>query len=197
MYKLDLKSALNNYFPNDEDEKTYKNKMLLFLKTHKNCFDRSCIEGHFTSSCWLIDNTNNRALLMHHTKLNKWFQLGGHCDGNKNILEVSIQEAREESGIKNIEPVNKQIFDVDIHLIPQINQIKSHFHYDVRFLLQVKSNEVPLKNHESKELRWVYKNDNKLPTQNKSVLRMYNKWKNMDNDMLYKNKIDILSDIEK
>ena len=57
-------------------------------------------------------------LLMHHTKLDKWFQLGGHCDGDPDVINVAIKEASEESGIKNIKPLSLEIFDIDIHLIP-------------------------------------------------------------------------------
>lgn len=115
---------------------------------------------------------------MHHTKLDKWFQLGGHCDGNPDVLAVAIKEAQEESGIKEIIPVYEEVFDIDIHLIPGNSREKEHYHYDVRFLLQVNSNEQIVQNRESKELRWIEKKPTSLPTQNPSVIRMFNKWIN-------------------
>jgi 8-oxo-dGTP pyrophosphatase MutT (NUDIX family) len=116
---------------------------------------------------------------MHHVKLNKWFQLGGHCDGNPDVLSVAIKEAQEESGIKSIVPIHKKIFDIDIHLIPANSREKEHYHYDIRFLLQVTSDEQIVQNSESKELKWISKNPHELLTDSPSVVRMFNKWINL------------------
>jgi 8-oxo-dGTP pyrophosphatase MutT (NUDIX family) len=123
-----------------------------------------------------LNKTGDKALLMHHTKLNNWFQLGGHCDGDSNVLQVAVKEAQEESGINAIEPVNQDIFDLDVHLIPANSKEPEHYHYDIRFLLQVTSDEVVIQNRESKELRWISKNPEELPTQSRSVTRMFEKW---------------------
>jgi 8-oxo-dGTP pyrophosphatase MutT (NUDIX family) len=119
-------------------------------------------------------------LLLYHAKLNQWLQLGGHCDGNPDVLAVAIKEAQEESGIQDIRPVECGIFDIDIHLIPARKHEPEHYHYDIRFLLQVCSNESFVQNHESKELRWIDKSAASLPTANQSVVRMFNKWIALD-----------------
>lgn len=116
---------------------------------------------------------------MHHAKLDNWFQLGGHCDGDSDVLAVAIKEAREESGILNIVPVFDAIFDIDIHLIPENKREKAHYHYDVRFLLQVASDEQLIINSESKELRWITQDIKSLPANTKSIVRMFNKWQNL------------------
>lgn len=88
----------------------------------------------------------------------------------------SFLEAQEESGIVGIVPVSDEIFDIDIHRIPANSKEAEHDHYDVRFLLQVTSDEKIISNHESKALRWIGKNVQELPTQRPAVLRMFNKW---------------------
>jgi len=175
---MSLKSLLNKYLSSDPEEVIHKKHMLDFLEKNQNCFERSCLKGHFTASCWLVDKTNTKALLTHHRKLNDWFQLGGHCDGDSDVLKVAIKEAQEESGINNIEAFQNDIFDIDIHKIPKIKNIEPHLHYDIRFILQIKSDEIPLKNHESKELRWINKDIINLPTNSRSVMRMFEKWVN-------------------
>ena len=72
--------------------------------------------------------------------------------------------------------MDNQIFDIDIHLIPANSKDKEHFHYDVRFLLQVQNDEKLQINEESKELRWVSKNRANLPTNEDSITRMFDKW---------------------
>lgn len=167
---------LQNYSPTHEEELEFKQRMIEFIEEHPNCFERSLTIGHITASAWLLNKNHSKALLMHHSKLEKWFQLGGHCDGNPDVLTVATKEAQEESGIINITPISKDIFDIDIHLIPENPKEKAHYHYDVRFLLQVTSDEQVIQNNESKELRWIEKDLSGLPTQNQSVVRMFKKW---------------------
>jgi len=176
MKKIKLIQMLKDYKSIFSEEIVFKGKMLAFVKQYNNCFERSLEVGHITASAWLLNKDQTKALLMHHTKLDKWLQLGGHCDGSPDVLAVTIKEAQEESGIMNIAPVSQKIFDIDIHLIPENKKEKAHYHYDVRFLLCVTSDEKISQNQESKELRWISQDKAYLPTDNPSVVRMFNKW---------------------
>lgn len=168
---------LELYDPEDLEEVRFKEEMIKFVLENERCFDRSLEIGHVTASCWLVNSTTgSHALLMHHAKIGKWFQLGGHCDGNPDVLSVCIKEAQEESGIQKIQCISQYVFDLDIHLIPANKNETEHYHYDVRFLLQSTGDDKLVKNRESKSLMWVGKGD-PLPTSNPSVVRMFNKWK--------------------
>ena len=176
MKRTALIKLLENYFPDDPQEIIFKKQILNFINQYPNCFERSLEIGHVTASAWLVNRNGTEALLMHHRKLDNWFQLGGHCDGNPDVLSVAIKEAQEESGIENISALSNNIFDIDIHLIPANTKEKEHYHYDIRFLSQVTSDEKVIQNSESKELRWISKDFSKMPTNNPSVVRMFNKW---------------------
>jgi 8-oxo-dGTP pyrophosphatase MutT (NUDIX family) len=176
MHRTQLLALLDQYRPTGEPEIAFKQQIIQFVQDHTDCFERSLQIGHITASTWLLNYDQSKALLMHHAKLDQWFQLGGHCDGNPDVLAVAIKEAQEESGIQDIQAVSPAIFDVDIHLIPESKKEPAHYHYDIRFLLQVTSNEEPIQNNESKELRWISKNPAELPTDSPSVTRMFNKW---------------------
>ncbi len=86
MHRQDLLELLTKYNPEDAHEIYCKQQMLDLLNQHADCFERSCLPGHFTASCWLLSYDGNSALLTHHVKLQKWLQLGGHCDGDSNLL---------------------------------------------------------------------------------------------------------------
>lgn len=178
MKRLYLKKLLQRYHPVDSQEQMFKEKILLFIDQNVDCFERTLEIGHITASAWLQNKDGSKALLLHHAKLNRWFQLGGHCDGDSDVLAVAIKEVQEESGIQNIVPVSTEIFDLDIHEIPANSREKAHDHYDVRFLLKVVGDEEIIQNKESKELRWIGKNRAELPTNNASVVRMFDKWCN-------------------
>ncbi|MBP6892670.1 NUDIX hydrolase [Candidatus Babeliales bacterium] len=176
MHRQYLKKLLQNYQPTDLQEQMFKEKTVLFIDQNIDCFERTLKIGHITASAWLQNKDDSKALLLHHAKLNRWFQLGGHCDGDSNVLAVAIKEAQEESGIQNIVAVSTEIFDLDIHEIPANSREQAHDHYDVRFLLKVVGDEELMQNRESKELRWIDKNISELPTDNPSVVRMFHKW---------------------
>ncbi|MCP3658896.1 MAG: NUDIX domain-containing protein [Bacteroidetes bacterium] len=106
----------------------------------------------------------------------QWIQLGGHCDGEKDVLKVAIKEAQEESGIKEIMPISRNIFDIHVHQVPKYKNEFPHIHYDIRFLLKTNGNDNFKINRESKELKWFGKDKSKLPTQKKSIMRMFDKW---------------------
>lgn len=167
---------LDNYRPIDLAEQEYKKIIIEFLNNYPNAFERSLEVGHITASAWLVNKDNTKALLMHHKKLNIWVQLGGHCDGDTNPLAVAIKEAQEESGIMNIAAIQNAIFDIDVHFIPENKKEKGHYHYDIRFLLQVMGDEDFIPNEESNALMWIDKNKEKLPTNERSVTRMFDKW---------------------
>ncbi|MGB8467381.1 MAG: NUDIX hydrolase [Candidatus Babeliales bacterium] len=177
MHRNNLLLLLNNYSPS-RDEASFKQHMIDFIQKYPDCFERSLAIGHITASCMLVNKQNTHALLLHHAKLGQWFQLGGHCDGNSDVLAVAIKEAQEESGIHEIQPLSETIFDIDIHVIPSNKKEQAHFHFDVRFLLQVQGDQDVIQNSESKELRWITKDITALPTNNPSVVRLFEKWVN-------------------
>ena len=177
MHRNKLIQLLETYQPVDNEEVLYKDQTLSFIKNNPNCFDRSLLEGHITASAWLLTEDYKRALLLHHAKLDIWVQVGGHCDGHSDPLEVAIKEAKEESGLPHIIPVFETIFDLDIHQIPQKKSEPMHYHYDIRFLLRAIGSDSYQKNHESKAIQWIDLDSKTLPTQNRSVIRMFEKWK--------------------
>ena len=126
-----------------------------FVSRHENCFERSLKKGHITGSGWIVDREGKRTLLTHHRKLNIWLQPGGHADGNGDILQVAQQECIEETGLTSLAPVSDEIFDLDVHGIPERKGEPSHFHYDVRYLFRQSEDEEYVVSAESHDLAWV------------------------------------------
>ena len=115
-------------------------------------------------------------LLTHHRKLNRWLQLGGHADGQANILNVALREAREESGIAEVVPVSQAIFDLDIHRIPARGDEPAHDHFDVHFAVQTRTTDQYIVSDESYALCWVDIARLSDMTQESAMLRMPQKW---------------------
>lgn len=176
MHRQNLLQLLHAYRATDDSRQRCRSRMIEFVQGHPDCFERSCIPGHVTGSAWLINQDTSCVLLTYHKKLRKWLQLGGHADGQHDILQVAIREAQEESGIEKIVPANENIFDVDIHPIPALNNELEHFHYDVRFLLQVTDMDRIRKSEESIDLRWFTREEFQQLPVDESVKRLFDKW---------------------
>lgn len=150
-----LCAALERYAATHPERAACAAEILDFVRRTPDCFCRSHAAGHITGSAWLVNPANDRVLLTLHHNLKRWMQLGGHADGDADVLRVALREATEESGIGGITPLSTNIMDVDIHLIPA-NPRKGegpHFHYDIRYLLQA-PHELFVISDESDDLAW-------------------------------------------
>lgn len=117
------------------------------LRTHR--------PGHLTASAVVLDGEGRLVLLTHHRKLDIWIQLGGHADGNPDLLDAALREAREESGLVRVTPVSPRIVDLDIHPIPSHGSEGAHEHFDVRFCFQADPDDRLVVSDESHDLAWV------------------------------------------
>lgn len=139
----------------DVKEKAHLERMIEFVESNSDCFERSLLEGHLTASALVVSPDRSHVLLLFHTKLKKWLQPGGHADGDQDLLGVALKECQEETGLINFQPIHDNLFDVDVHPIPERKDVPAHFHYDVRYLLESDPS-VPLEgNHESRDLKWI------------------------------------------
>lgn len=114
---------------------------------------RARIAGHFTGSAWLVDRRGTRVLLTRHRKLDRWLQLGGHADGDRDLRAVALREAEEESGLAGL-VVEDAIFDIDRHRIPEHAGVPAHRHHDVRYVVHATNGEAFRVSDESHALAW-------------------------------------------
>ncbi len=175
MHREKLKKLLYLYQPKDNVQKKILHKTINFVEENPLCFERTLSIGHITGSAFILDSTQKFGLFTHHKKLDKWLQLGGHADGDSDILNVALREAQEESGINDIQPISNQIFDIDIHTVPAHGKDPEHLHYDIRFLFETNKKNPLIITKESKQLAWIPLQKISEYTMEESVLRMVQK----------------------
>jgi 8-oxo-dGTP pyrophosphatase MutT (NUDIX family) len=147
-----------------------------WLREQPQPFHRETRTGHFTGSAWLVSADGERVLLMHHRKLRRWLQLGGHADGNADLASVALREAEEESGLTGLH-VLPEIFDMDLHVIPARRDEPEHWHYDVRYVVVAGGSEAFTVNEESLDLAWRPVAELAVdPATDPSLRRMAAKW---------------------
>lgn len=148
------RSILESFRPPSEEQETTRAKMLHWIERYpQDAHLRSRLEGHLTASALVLDHDRKRALLTFHKKLGCWLQLGGHCDGDANLVRVALREAIEESGIPDLQ-IDPKPIDLDIHPIPARPGEPEHIHLDTRFLVYAPAGATIEISEESLDLRW-------------------------------------------
>lgn len=165
------------------EEQEILRRMITFVRTRHDCFDRKNPLGHITGSAWIVNDSVDAVVLLHHKKLGAWLQPGGHADGESDIARVAMQEAREETGIEGLSflKVDPEVYDLDIHPIPARPSRGRrpaegvHFHYDVRFRLHASDGAPLAVSDESHSVKWVRCSEVTAYSKEESVLRMLRK----------------------
>ena len=154
-----LKEEVQLYQPYNEQEEKDKALLLRCLEKEDNLFTRDNDLVHLTASCWITNKSMDKVLMCYHKIYDSWSWLGGHADGEKDLLKVALKEAKEESGLENIKPYDGKIFSlesltVDGHIKRGV-YVSSHIHLNVTYLLVAdEEEELKIKEDENSGLRW-------------------------------------------
>ena len=175
MHRGELLALLARHRAFDADERAALERIVRFVRSEPRCFARDLETGHMTGSAWVTSAGADRVVLVHHRKLERWLQPGGHADGDADLARVAEREAAEETGLRSIALWTPEIYDVDVHAIPARGEEPEHFHYDVRFRFTADPSEAPVASAESRAVRWLSLDEARRIAPESSVLRMIEK----------------------
>jgi 8-oxo-dGTP pyrophosphatase MutT (NUDIX family) len=155
---MSLLDTLRDHACGDSREAADLQRILDFVGRHPAPFDRRIAEGHLTGSALVLSRSGEAVLLLHHRKLHRWLQPGGHGEPGETSGEaVALREAREETGIHDLalHPGAPRPLDVDVHAIPARPGEPAHAHLDLRYLVlapdAAATTRLP---EEANDLRW-------------------------------------------
>lgn len=155
----DIILEIEGYRPYNEQEEVDKEIILSFIKENEDAFSRENKIAHMTSSCFIVNAAMDKVLLCFHNIYQSWSFFGGHADGDKDFLHVSLKEAKEETGLKHIIPYDDQIFSLECLAVSghrkKNKYVSSHLHYNVTYLLIADEDEkLIVKEDENSSLAW-------------------------------------------
>ncbi len=131
-----LLDELENHVPADEGERASFERIRTLLSTAADPFTRAETD-HITASAVVARPSGEAFLLIHHRRLDRWLQPGGHVEpDDASVFETARREAREETGVAALDaPFGPRVLDVDVHPIPSSADRPAHVHFDLRYLL--------------------------------------------------------------
>jgi 8-oxo-dGTP pyrophosphatase MutT (NUDIX family) len=89
----------------------------------------------------VINPRGDALALIHHEKLDRWLQPGGHIEPtDRSHEDAARREVAEECGVADMSTVG--ILDVDVHVFPARGEQPTHRHYDVRWAFVASTDEL-------------------------------------------------------
>ncbi len=156
----ELIKSIEEYIPVNDQEENDKKIMLKYINKFDDVLTRENQLFHFTTSAWIVNKDRTKVLMIYHNIFKSWSFIGGHVDGNSNLLEVIQKEILEESGINNIKLLENGIFGLSINIVkPHIKNnryVSSHLHYDIQYLFEACENDkLQIKPDENSDIAWL------------------------------------------
>ncbi|MFA6378137.1 MAG: NUDIX hydrolase [Acholeplasmataceae bacterium] len=177
---MNYKDAFKSYQPINEQELMDQKLIIDFIDRNPDALDRTNLCAHVTSSAFVVNQDMTKILFAYHKIYDSWAWVGGHADGNPDLLEVAIKEAIEETGVSKVDVFSKDIFTLDV--IQVTNHIKhgkyvpDHLHLNASFLLIADENDELSINHaENTGVKWFDIDDIFNHVSEKRMLSVYQK----------------------
>lgn len=154
-----LIEELENYRPFNEQEQRDRELILGCLRTQPDVFTRENRLAHMTASAWVVNQKRDKVLMAYHNIYDSWSWLGGHADGEEDLLGVALREVQEESGLRRGRPVSEQIFSLEALTVDGHRKrgayVSSHLHLNVTYLVEAEEEEtVRMKPDENSGVAW-------------------------------------------
>jgi len=161
---MSLVDDLRAYQPVNAQEEADRAFMLERLATDPQVYDRAAL-AHVTCSAWTVDASGTQTLLCYHKIYDSWSWVGGHADGERDVLAVARRELAEETGVAHarllVPPhaaspfASIEALSVAGHL-RRGQWVSAHTHLNVTYVLVADPSE-PLRvnERENAAVRWV------------------------------------------
>lgn len=154
-----LIKEIEAFAPFNEQEERDKVVILDYLRTHEDAFLRTNMIAHMTASAWVVNAKRDRILMAYHNIYKSWSWLGGHADGDEDLLAVALREVCEESGITSVKPVSEDIFSLEVLTVDGHEKrgqyVPSHLHLNITYLIEANDSEATsIKADENSDVAW-------------------------------------------
>lgn len=142
---MSLYKEIEAYEPCNEQEALDRRLFLYALGAEPNVFTRANLLVHVTASAWVTNKDYSKVLMAYHNIYDSWAWLGGHADGEEDLLAVALREVKEESGLSRVSALSDEIFSLESITVDGHEKngayVSSHLHLNATYLLQANDKE--------------------------------------------------------
>ncbi len=158
-----LLRQLAAYRPYNEQEAADRALILECLTAHEDIFSRENRLAHMTASAWVVNRARTKVLMAYHNIYHSWSWLGGHADGDADLLAVALREVSEESGLaaQHVRAADAAggIFSLEVLTVDGHEKrgayVPSHLHLNVTYLVEADEEELLyIKEDENSGVAW-------------------------------------------
>ena len=151
--------ALKHFVPMCEQEEADKEIFLDCAKRFPKSLTRESQLFHFTSSAVVLNEGHDKICAIHHNLYNSWGWMGGHADGEEDLLKVARTEVEEECGIKNLRMYKDGIFSLESMSVfshfKKGKYVPAHVHLNVTYVFVASEDEVlRIRESENSDVSW-------------------------------------------
>ena len=176
-----LRAQVEAFIPCNKQEERDKAILLDWIDSGKDILTRNNEVAHLTTSAWVMSPDRTRVLMAYHNLYNSWAWLGGHADGENDLLAVALREAEEESGVSEVRVVTREILSIETLCVEGHEKrgkyVPCHLHLNVTYLLEADpSQPLRIKPDENSAVAWIdVENIPQKSTERWFVERIYSK----------------------
>ena len=150
---------IREYKPFNEQEERDREVLLRLLSGAEDVYSRENLKAHMTASAWVVNEARDKVLMAYHNIYHSWSWLGGHADGERDLLAVALREGGEESGVIHVRPLSGEIFSLEILTVDGHEKrgkyVPSHLHLNLTYLLEAREGDaLSLKADENSGVAW-------------------------------------------
>ena len=156
---MELEAQLRAFCPFNEQEERDRNLILESLGRGEQIWTRENERAHLTASAWVVSPDRSRVLMVYHNLYHSWSWMGGHADGERDLLQTALREVREESSAQGVRALLPDIFSVEILTVDGHEKrgryVSSHLHLNVTYLLEADpDSDIRIKADENSNVGW-------------------------------------------
>ena len=116
------------------------------------------------SSAFIINKTHDKVLCVYHNIYKSWTWVGGHADGDDDMLYVAKKETMEETSLTNFKVISD--IPISIDSLPIAGHVKrgkyvpAHIHLNFTYLFEADEHDtIHIKEDENSNIAWLEFNE--------------------------------------
>ena len=159
-----LIAQIERYIPYNAQEERDKAQILAALRSGKDLITRENPVMHLTASAWVVSPDRSQVVMVYHNLYRSWSWMGGHADGDWDLLRVAKKEVMEECGLRELTVVSPEILSLEILCVDGHEKkgtyLSSHLHLNVTYLFEADpAQPLHIKPDENSGVAWVATED--------------------------------------